>query len=174
MGWLTGDPGSVARAAMTAVLAYTALVALVRISGKRTVAKWNAFDLIVTVALGSALATTILSGDVPLLTGVAVFAVLVALQFVITWTSVRLPFVRGVVKSTPALIVCQGRFLEEQMRTERVTEDEVLAAVRGRGFGDLRTVEAVVLETDGSFSVIGSSERDIGYSTLRNVRGLPE
>lgn len=57
------------------------------------------------------------------------------------------------------------------MRRERVTEDEVLTAARRRGFGNLREVHAIVLETDGSFSVIGSIADDAAYSTLRGVHG---
>jgi uncharacterized membrane protein YcaP (DUF421 family) len=52
--------------AVAGIVAYTSLILLLRISGKRTLAKMNAFDLIVTVALGSVLATVILSKDVAL------------------------------------------------------------------------------------------------------------
>ena len=70
-------------------LAYLALVLLLRISGKRTLTKLNAFDLVVTVALGSTLATILLSKSVSLTEGVLALALLIALQFAITWTSVR-------------------------------------------------------------------------------------
>jgi uncharacterized membrane protein YcaP (DUF421 family) len=149
-------------------------VVLLRLSGKRTVAKWNAFDLIVTVALGSALATPILSGDVSLIKGVAAFAALIGAQFTITWLSVRVPLVRQAIKSRPALLVRNGDFQREMLRRQRVTEDEVRTAIRRRGFGDVREVRAVVLETDGSFSVIGSLTDEIEYSTLRGVDGLEE
>lgn len=54
------------RTLMVGVLAYAALVSLLRISGKRTLSKMNTFDLVVTVALGSTLATVLLSKDVAL------------------------------------------------------------------------------------------------------------
>src|SRR3954447_26162453 len=84
-------------------LAYVALVLLLRISGKRTLTKLNAFDLVITVALGSMLATILLNKSVLLGEGVLGLAVLIALQFVITWTSVRYPWVQGVVKAEPTL-----------------------------------------------------------------------
>lgn len=168
---ILGDWNDVARAVLSGLLAYTALVALVRISGKRTVAKWNAFDLIVTVALGSTLASTIVTGTVPVMKGVGAFFVLVALQFAITWASVRVNFIHRIIKAQPALLVRDGRLEHETLRRERVTEDEVLTAARRRGFGDLRQVQAIVLETDGSFSVIGSIGDDVAYSTLRGVHG---
>jgi uncharacterized membrane protein YcaP (DUF421 family) len=84
--------------------AYVALLLLLRISGKRTLSKLNAFDLVITVAMGSTLATILLSGDVSLAEGVAALALLVLLQFVITWTSVRWTPARRLVKSDPSLV----------------------------------------------------------------------
>jgi uncharacterized membrane protein YcaP (DUF421 family) len=130
------------------------LVAVLRISGKRTLAKMNAFDLVVTVALGSTLATILLSKDVALAEGVLALAVLVLLQFVVAWSAVRSRLVRRLAKSSPQIVLSQGRFDDAALRTERVTRDEVQAAVRSAGCGDLADVAAVVLETDGSFSVI--------------------
>ncbi len=76
------------RTVIVGVLAYAGLVALLRLSGKRTLAKMNAFDLVVTVALGSTLATILLSKTVPLAEGILAFALLIALQYVIAWLSV--------------------------------------------------------------------------------------
>jgi uncharacterized membrane protein YcaP (DUF421 family) len=88
-----------ARIIVVGVLAYAALVLLLRVSGKRTLSKMNAFDLIVTVALGSTLATVLLSKDVSLAEGALAFALLIGLQFTVTWLSVRSLAVRRVVKA---------------------------------------------------------------------------
>lgn len=77
------------RVVVVGILAYAALVFFLRVSGKRTLTKMNAFDLVVTVALGSTLATVLLSKDVALAEGLIAFAVLIALQFAVTWLSVR-------------------------------------------------------------------------------------
>ncbi|MFC7482985.1 DUF421 domain-containing protein [Luedemannella flava] len=79
----------VLRVLAAAVLVYPALIVLLRLSGKRTLAKMNAFDLVVTVALGSTLASVLLSTDVTLAQGVAALAGLVTLQFAIAWAVVR-------------------------------------------------------------------------------------
>jgi uncharacterized membrane protein YcaP (DUF421 family) len=168
---ILGNWNDAAQAVLSGLLAYVAIVALVRVSGKRTVAKWNAFDLIVTVALGSTLATTIVTPTVPVMQGIGAFFVLIALQFAITWASVRVSFIHRIIKAQPVLLVRNGRLEHETMRHARVTEDEVLTAARRRGFGDLRHVHAIVLETDGSFSVIGGIPDELEYSTLRGVHG---
>lgn len=142
------------RTAVIGVLAYASVVVLLRVSGRRTLSKMNAFDLVVTVALGSILATILLNKDVTLAQGVLAFALLIGMQFVVTWSSVRVGWVRRVVTGEPALLLYRGAFLPAAMRSARVTEDEVRAAVRSAGLMSLGEVEAAVLETDGSLSVV--------------------
>jgi uncharacterized membrane protein YcaP (DUF421 family) len=143
------------RLLVVAPLAYAALVAVLRVSGARTLSKLNAFDLVVTVALGSTLATVLLSADVSLSEGVLALVVLVLLQFVVSRASLRWRRVERLVKSEPVLLYRSG-FLPEAMRRARVTEDEVRQAARSSGKASLDDVAAVVLETDGSLSVMPS------------------
>jgi uncharacterized membrane protein YcaP (DUF421 family) len=143
------------RVLIVAPLAYVGLILILRGAGKRTLTKLNAFDLVVTVALGSTLATILLSKSVPLVEGILALATLVALQFAIAWGSVRSARFGKLVKSEPTLLAHKGALLPSALRDQRVTEEEVLAAIRGSGLKGLENVNAVVLETDGSISVIG-------------------
>src|SRR5919106_2012602 len=116
------------RVLMVGTLAYVALVAVLRISGKRTLTKLNAFDLVVTVALGSTLATVLLSKSVALAEGVLALGLLVFLQYAIAWLSVRSPGFQALIKAEPTLLLHRGRFLAAAMRAERITREEILAA----------------------------------------------
>ena len=98
------------RVVIVGTLAYVALVLLLRVSGKRTLSKMNAFDFIVTVALGSTLATVLLSKDVALAEGITAFALLIGLQYGITWLSVRSRRVENLVKAAPSLLFFGGNF----------------------------------------------------------------
>lgn len=153
------------------VLAYVALVLLLRVSGKRTLSKWNAFDLVVTVAFGSTLATALLSQNTALAQSVLAFALLVALQWSITALSVRSSTVERWIKARPRLLLFQGKLQRDALLQERVTESEIRATLRSQGITALEDVEAVVLETDGSFSVIRS--RGSSGSALADVQGYP-
>lgn len=145
---------SLLRVVIVGGAAYGALVVMLRVSGKRTLSKMNAFDLVVTVALGSTLATVLLDRDVPLVDGVAALALLVALQYVITWGSVRSRRVRNLVKGEPTVLLEDGAYREDALRAQRVTREEVEAAIRQQGHSGARSIDRVVLETDGSLSVI--------------------
>jgi uncharacterized membrane protein YcaP (DUF421 family) len=75
------------------------------------------------------------------------------------------------VKSEPALLVRDGVLLNAAMRRERVDRDEILAAIRGSGISAVGEVRAVVLETDGSFSVLRDDGGSHGESSLADVPG---
>jgi uncharacterized membrane protein YcaP (DUF421 family) len=153
---LFGGWTPILRTVIVGTLAYAALVATLRISGKRTLAKLNAFDLVVTVALGSTLASVLLSSDVALAQGMAAFATLVALQFVVAFASVRSPRVARLVRSEPSLLVRRGEVLPDALRRARVTEAELRTVIRTSNHPDPARVAAVILESDGSFSVIAA------------------
>ena len=159
----------IGRVLMVGVLAYIGLVMLLRISGKRTLSKMNAFDLVVTVALGSTLATILLSKETALLEGMAALGLLISLQFAVTWSSMRAKWVSRIVKSEPALLLHRGEFLDGALHRERVTREEVLAAIRGSGAAAIDEVSAVVLETDGSLSVVSRRDGSQGFSALASV-----
>lgn len=167
----------VLRTLAVGVLAYGTLIFLLRISGKRTLSKMNAFDFIVTIALGSTLATILLNKDVALAEGTSALGLLIALQYVVTWSSVRIGWVKRVVTGEPSMLLYQGNLLPDALRKVRVTEDEIRAAVRDSGLPALEMAHAVVLETDGTISVIRRGNENGEDSSLKGVqmnsRGQP-
>ncbi|MTD31699.1 DUF421 domain-containing protein [Planomicrobium sp. YIM 101495] len=140
--------------------AYVALVFFLRVSGKRSLTKLNAFDLVVTVALGSILATILLDSNISLLEGMASFGLLIVLQYIVTFLSVRSRKFSDFIKAEPSLLYVNGTFLEKTLKKERVSKFEVTQAVRNGGNGSMEDVQAVVLETDGSMSVISGKLGD--------------
>lgn len=161
------------RTTVVGILAYVSLVIFLRVTGKRTLSKMNAFDFVVTVALGSTLATILLNKDVSLAQGAFALALLIGLQYIITWSSVRTRWVRKLVTGEPTMLLFRGRLLEEALGRTRVTKNEVLAAVRSAGVASLNDIEAVVLETDGSFSVVQRSE-NLELSSLSGIENTDE
>ncbi|WDF34065.1 DUF421 domain-containing protein [Arthrobacter agilis] len=160
------------RVLIVGAVSYATLVGLLRVSGKRTLGQLNAFDFVVTVALGSTLATILLSSDVAYLEGVAALALLAGLQFAVAWISAKWPGARSAITAKPVALVVDGHLQEDELQRNRLTESEVLQAVRGSGSGDLSSVAAVVLETNGKLSVIPSSKLG-GGSALKGIAGYP-
>jgi uncharacterized membrane protein YcaP (DUF421 family) len=151
----------VARVLLVGAAAYAALVVVIRFSGKRTLSQLNAFDLIVTVALGSTLATILLSSDVSFVEGVAALVLLCGLQFLVAFAAARRPRLRRLVTAEPTVVLLDGVVDHAALRRLRLDESELRQAVRSSGQGDLAAIGAVVLETNGRLSVIpGSSIGD--------------
>ncbi len=148
-----GWPG-IARTLLVGTLAYVTLVLFLRISGKRTLSKLNAFDLVVTVALGSTLSAILLQESIALAEGATALGLLILLQYLVTFASVRSNSVAKLIRSEPTLLVRSGSFCHDAMMRQRITEDEIMSAVRSNGSQGLDEVEAVVLESDGTLSII--------------------
>ncbi|KMQ49627.1 hypothetical protein CHISP_3444 [Chitinispirillum alkaliphilum] len=166
---------SLLRTLIVTVLAYAGIVFLLRISGKRTLSKMNAFDFIVTIALGSALASVSLNKDIPLIEGILVFFLLIFLQYIISWLSVRISVVKRVVTSAPVMLLYKGKVLHEVMKKERITIEELYVSAREKGISSLEKVDIVVLETTGDITVIpkiGSGDAETLKSVKNRETGL--
>ena len=151
-------------------IAYVSIIIMLRISGKRTLSKWNSFDFVVTIAFGSILSSILLSTKDSFGTGIFGFALLVLFQYILTWVSARSSLVQKFVKAKPALLLYKGQLRDNVLKRERVAEREVLAALRANGLGAIEDADAVVLETDGSLSVIA----DLSHSTASALKDVPE
>jgi uncharacterized membrane protein YcaP (DUF421 family) len=150
------------------VAAYAWLIVVLRVSGKRTLSKLNAFDFVVTVAFGSTLATVVLSRETPLAEGLAALTLLAVLQFAISFASRWRP-VGDAVRSAPRAVVIGGQIDEHALAAERMTRGELLQVARQHGHGSFTEIDLMVLETDGSVSVVA----DRGdASALSDVKGF--
>ncbi|MGF1488327.1 MAG: DUF421 domain-containing protein [Prochloraceae cyanobacterium] len=161
---------SVIHTVVVGSLGYLAVVILLRVSGKRTLSKWNSFDFVVTIAFGSILASLLLSTNTSLVQGVVGFGVLVFWQFLVTRLSHRYNSVENLIKTQPRLLLYKGQLQTKALKQERVTEEEIRMALRSEGIASIEEVDAIVLETNGSFSVI----KDISTtpaSALLDVKG---
>lgn len=160
----------VTRVVIIGVATYVALVFLLRITGNRTLSKMNSFDLVVTVAFGSTLSSVLIDDSITLAVGIVAIALLIFLQFVVTWLSVRSRSISRLVKTQPTLLLKDGRFLQDALKKTRVTENEIRSSIRRHGYGGVELVHAVTMETDGSLSVIAQSNRG-SASALGGVQG---
>ncbi len=146
---------SLTRTFVITIMAYICMVLLLRISGKRTLSKMNAFDFIITVALGSSLATVALNKAVPLADGALAFALFIFLQYLITWLSVRIKWVKNLVTSQPVLLLYKGELIKETVQKERITIEEIHLSAREKGFQKLKDIDLMILETTGEITVVG-------------------
>lgn len=159
--YLFGGWQELSRILIVGLLSYGAIVLLLRGAGKRALAKMSAYDLIVTVALGSALATAILSPGMTLDRALLAFVLLLGLQRLLAWLSMKSQAFYKLTNNDPALVAYGGRYIDAAMRRENLTPQDVEAAIRASGRANVSNVEAVVLETDGTLSVIARLDGEL-------------
>jgi uncharacterized membrane protein YcaP (DUF421 family) len=122
--------------------------------GKRELAELSAFELILLVTMGDLIQQGVTQEDQSI-TGA--FLAVGALSFwivVFSYLSYRFRGLRRGLEGTPSLVVRDGRPLDEVLRIERVSLDELKEEARNQGIGDLDDVEIGVLEPDGRFSFL--------------------
>ncbi len=142
---------------------YLTLLGLARWSGVRSFAEMSAFDIAVTIAVGSLLATTVATKSPSLLQGVVALATLFAIQLAASRLRLGIPGFRRATDNTPILLVGPGgRLKRNGMRAARVTESDLRAHLRASNVLDLGAVQAVVMEGTGKIHVLhGHAEEEI-------------
>ncbi|SIT84652.1 DUF421 domain-containing protein [Pontibacter indicus] len=163
---------SIIRTFAVTIMGYVAMIVLLRASGKRTLSKMNAFDFVVTVALGSVLASLSLNKNVALADGITSFFVLIFLQYTITWLSVRIKQVKKVITSQPTLLLYKGELLQDALKRERITIEEINSAARNGGQEDLSVIDAMILESTGEITVIPTLKSN-RLSTVKDAGNFP-
>lgn len=153
--------------AVCTLLAYFVLFLFIRISGKRTLAKLTAFDFVVSVTLGSTLSSMML-GKVTLAEGAVALVVVIGLQYALAWMARESKPLEKVINSSPTMVFYRGNFLEEAMKKEMLTHEEIYAEIRKFRMLDVDQVEAVVMELNGELTVIKKLPGS-GHTSLKDL-----
>jgi len=136
------------------LIVYGALLAGLRLAGKRELGQMTPFDLVVILLIANAVQNAMVGPDTSVTGGLIAAGVLVTVNYGVASARERLPLLRRAVEGTPTLLINDGRFVPEHLRREGLEEDEVLMAIREHGVADVKDVRMAVLETDGSISIV--------------------
>ena len=143
--------------ALRASVIYVFLLVVVRMLGKRTVGSATAFDFMVALILSEVVDEPIY-GDVPLVQGMLVIAVVAGWHLVNSYLSYRSERVDRLTGGEPTILVRNGTMDRDGMRREHVNEEELWSLLRLQGIDDLRDVKEATLEPDGVLSVLKTDE----------------
>ncbi len=131
-----------------------ALIAGIRIFGKRDVGGMNLVDLVLIMLLGNAVQNALTSGSGNLGVGLVSAGVLIIADRLMGILFVRRPWVERTLLGSPTIILHHGHIDRYAMQREGVDEDELLTAIRAQGLHDPSQVRLAVLEEDGSISIV--------------------
>lgn len=155
----------------TAVI-YAAVLMGMRLAGKRQVGQMTPFDLVLLLLIANAVQNAMTGSDTSLVGGLAAAATLLILNAVVSRVALRSRNARKLVEGEPTLLVHAGRILRGNLEREKVSEEELLQAMREHGVASLEEVQSAVLEIDGSISVIRKDEMPHTPADHHHIRFL--
>ena len=145
---------------LRSIAAFAFILLLLRVIGRRELSALEPFDLILLVVIGDLIQQGVTQSDMSLTgTGLAVgtFALLAVGT---SWLTYRFRAARKVLESAPLVVVQHGKPIERNLRSERLTLEEVAAAARMQRIGSLAEVEWAIVETGGQISFITSTKSE--------------
>ena len=155
---------------LRALVVYVALVAALRLLGKRTLGQLAIHDLVFLLLVSNAVQPAVTGSDASLLGGIVIIVTL-ALVNVAVGRLELLGFFHRLLLSQPTIVIRDGHYLEDAMRREQVERDLVDASIREHGVENVRGVELGVLEVDGTISIV-PTEGSKSFRTRRRVRAV--
>jgi uncharacterized membrane protein YcaP (DUF421 family) len=156
-------------AAKTTVV-YVVLIVGLRLLGKRELGQMSVYDLVLIVILGNAVQNAMIDNDNTLFGGIIAATVLLVINWLLNALISRSSRVEQVLIGEPSLLVFDGKIMEAQMESQAVTHEQLDAALREHGLDSLDGVHMVVLEVDGTMSVVPRTAPVL--KSRRHYRGL--
>lgn len=154
------------------VVVYVALLAGLRLAGKREIGQMTPFDLVVILLVANAVQNAMVGPDSSVSGGLVAALVLIVLNYGLAVLRDRVPWLRTTIEGEPTILIHDGVFLGANMSREHVDREEVLMALREHGIDEPAAVHLAVLETDGTVSVVPMSS-DGPMRSRRHVRSRP-
>lgn len=169
--WIVTSFSSVIMVVVSTLGIYTALILFTRMAGVRTFSKMSSFDFAVTVAIGSLIASTILTKSPPLFQSIVAMGTLFVIQITIAGFR-ETSMVRDIVDNKPILLMKGTQILDENMKKAKVTRNDLLGKLREANVTQFNQIKAVVMETTGDISVLHHPDEDhqLEEKLLEDVR----
>lgn len=170
--WLIPSLDDALISVASAFIIMFAVVAVARLAGLRTFAKMSAFDFASTVAVGSIMASSVVSTEVSVLRAAIAIAVIVGIQTVVGRIKFASDAFENLMENDPILLMRDGRIIERNLHRSGVTQGDLIAKLREANVVQLSEVKAVVFETTGDVSVLhGSGDKKLDALLLEGVQG---
>ena len=159
--WLFSGTTPLLWVGLCTVVLYCLIILFARLSGVRSFAEMSTFDIAVTIALGSLLASVVVSKNPPLAQGAMAVITLYALQLGVSWLRCRYRAFEAVADNAPILLMGPGGDIKhENLRVARVTEDDLRCHLRRVNVSDRRHVRAMIMEGTGNINVLHGDHHD--------------
>ena len=139
--------------ALRTVIFYIALIAVIRLMGKRQVAQMEPSEFVVTMLVANLASIPLEELETPVSTGLTAMATVLVLELVLSWASLKSVAMRRLLCGKPVILIDNGKLLAENLRRTRVNLDELTGHLREKGILEIQSVQFAILETNGTVTV---------------------
>ena len=140
--------------AIRAVILYAVLLFAMRIMGKGDLGELQPFDLVVSLVLAELAVMPMEDLDAPLFHGLMATAVVMFLQCLISYITLKSNSARKIICGTPSIIYDHGEFNIKDMNKLRININDVLGQMRLKGYYNFKDIDYVIMETNGDVSIV--------------------
>ena len=171
MDWLVTDLGTLGKVFLSTFLILSALVVVVRISGLRSFAKMSSIDFASTIAIGSVLASTLLSKTPSILQGAFAIGFILLYQTLFSKLTLHVDWFDELASNKPMLLMDGEEILYDNLHKNNLSEEDLMSKLREANVIEFSEVKAVILENTGDISVLhGENDKDVDKRILQNVQ----
>lgn len=135
------------------IILYLVLLAVIRLMGKRQIGQMEPSEFVVTMLVANLASIPMQDGGIPLFSGLVPILTVLGAELVLSAGAMRSVLLRRILCGKPVILIENGRILQNNLRSTRVTLDELTGHLREKDILDLRTVQYAILETNGNLSV---------------------
>lgn len=141
-----------------AIIIYVAVILALRIMGKRQIGEMTPHELVITILVSQVAIIPLQDNAMPLANMVIPILIFVSLEIIASALSMKSIGFRNVIQGKPIFVIKNGKLDEKQLRRLRITVDDLIDALREKGYFDISSVQDAVVETNGTISVLQKAE----------------
>ena len=136
------------------IILYLLIIAGVRLMGKRQVGELEPSELVLSLIIADLASVPMQDYGIPLLTGVVPILTLLSVTMILSVLTMKSVRFRALLCGRPSIVVRNGTLDQQEMAKTRLTLDELLEELRGKGYTDLSQIKYAILETNGLLSIL--------------------
>ena len=162
---------SIAEKILRPMFVYAFLVVAVRLAGRRELAQLNSFDLVVLMMLANTVQNATIGNDNSMVGGLIGVSALLLINYVVVRFLYGHPTIDRLLEGSPVELIRGGRVLSKRLRSEAITEEELMEAIRKQGLASAAEVDRAVLETGGAISIVARKPTP-AEARLQHLEGM--
>ena len=133
---------------------YLFIVVGIRLLGKHQIGQLEPSELVLTLIIADLASVPMQDNGIPLLSGLIPIVVLLALSSILSALCTKSIRFRALLCGRPSVVVENGQVVQEELKKNRLTLDELMEELRIQGYADFKSIKFALLETNGQLSVL--------------------